>query len=118
MTMPPGGPDGPPTWMTAVDVFHIDGRGTVVTGRLEGYHELSVGDIAVCEGQRWQVGQLSQLRVIRTTADPGTDVGVLLRDGPPADVLKSKVVVFEPGIPPDPQPRWKAVGPKKRFGRR
>jgi translation elongation factor EF-Tu-like GTPase len=104
--------------MTAVDVFHLDGRGTVLTGRLEGYHQLNLGDIAVCEGQRWPVSQISQLQVSRTTADPGTDVGVLLRNGPPSDALRGKVVVFEPGTPPDPEPRWKAIGQRKRFRHR
>lgn len=101
-----------------MDVFQVDGRGTVVTGRLEGDQQLSLGDTAVCEGRRWPVTQISQLRVARPAADPGTDVGVLLGNGPPADVLRGKVVVFEPGLPPDPQPRWKAVGPRKRLWRR
>jgi translation elongation factor EF-Tu-like GTPase len=36
MTMPPAGPAGASLWMTISDVFHIPGRGTVVTGLLEG----------------------------------------------------------------------------------
>ncbi len=114
----PAGPPGPRIWMIAVDVFHLAGRGTVVTGRLEGDQQLGVGYTAICDGQRWPVSQISQLQVSRLSADPGTEVGVLLRDGPPSEVLRGKVIWFEPVVPQDPQPRWKSVGRTKRPGRR
>jgi translation elongation factor EF-Tu-like GTPase len=53
MIMSPGGPGGPGLWMTISDVFHIPGRGTVVTGQLEGYVPLNVGDSLVYDGASW-----------------------------------------------------------------
>jgi elongation factor Tu len=97
MTMPPGGPGWPGPWMTVSDVFHIAGRGTVVTGRLQGNFPLNVGDALVCEGARWQVASIEQARSVRTTAEPGCDIGVLLRKGPAGDVLRGRTVMFEPG---------------------
>jgi translation elongation factor EF-Tu-like GTPase len=97
MTMPPAGPGWPGSWMTVSDVFRIPGRGIVVTGRLQGNVPLNVGDALVCEGARWQVSSIEQARSVRTTAEPGGDIGVLLREGPAGDVLRGRTVTFEPG---------------------
>jgi elongation factor Tu len=83
--------------MIVSDVFKIPGRGTVVTGRLQGNFPLNVGDALVCEGTRWQVSGIEQARSVRTTAEPGGDIGVLLRQGPAGDVLRGRTVTFEPG---------------------
>jgi elongation factor Tu len=79
MTMPPGGPGGADLWMTINDVFHIPGRGTVVTGQLEGSVPLNVGDTLVCQGVRWQVSGIEMFRAVLTTAEPGSNIGILLR---------------------------------------
>lgn len=98
MTLPPPPMDSaePQLWMTAVDVFHIKGRGTVVTGQLEGQGWLNVGDTLVCERDRWPVSAIEQFRGASAEAGPGANVGVLLRTGPPADVLRGKIVQFLP----------------------
>jgi elongation factor Tu len=118
MTMPtdgpggPGGPDGPDSWMTISDVFYIPGRGTVVTGQLEGNVPLNVGDVLVGPGGKWQISGIEQFRAMLTTAEPGSNIGILLRKGPPGDVLRGWTVTFEPGSSRfDPRP-------KKRLWRR
>jgi elongation factor Tu len=97
MTMPPDGSGWPDPWMTISDVFHIAGRGTVVTGQLQGSVPLNVGDALVCEGARWQVAGIEQFRALLTTAMPGSNIGILLRNGPRGDVLRGRTVTFEPG---------------------
>ena len=77
------------------DVFHITGRGTVVTGQLQGNVPLSVGDTMVCEGQRWKVSGIEQFRKQTNTADPSSQIGVLLGKGPKADVLRGRMAQFE-----------------------
>ena len=82
MTMPtdgpggPGGPDGPDSWMTISDVFYIPGRGTVVTGQLEGNVPLNVGDVLVGPGGKWQISGIEQFRAMLTTAEPGSNIGI------------------------------------------
>lgn len=97
MTMPPTGPDGAECWMKISDVFHIKGRGTVVTGQLEGSVPLNVGDTLVCDGASWAVSGIERFRAILTTAEPGENIGILLRDGPPGDVLRGRTATFERG---------------------
>ena len=97
MSLPPDVSGPPPSWMTVSDVFHITGRGTVITGQLQGNMPLNVGDVMVCEDQHWPVGASEQFSSTTTTAMPGANVGVLLRHGPPGDVLRGATVRFEPG---------------------
>jgi translation elongation factor EF-Tu-like GTPase len=118
MTEPPAGPYGSPAdpfgqpadaygppmdatgsqlWLTVADVFHIRGRGTVVTGQLQGNGFLNVGDFLVCEGVHWPVSAIEKFRAILQTAEPGADIGILLRDGPPGDVLRGQTVQFVAG---------------------
>jgi translation elongation factor EF-Tu-like GTPase len=111
MTMPPGGLGGPDLWMTISDVFHIRGRGTVVTGQLEGHVPLNVGDTLVCDGASWEVGGIEKFRSVLTTAEPGSNIGVLLKNGPPGDVLRGRTVTFQRGtsrvdLPPRKR-RWR-----------
>jgi translation elongation factor EF-Tu-like GTPase len=102
--------------MVVSDVFRIPGRGTVVTGLLQGNFPLNVGDAMECEGARWQVSGIEQARSARTTAEPGGDVGVLLRGGPPGDVLRGRTVTFEPGTTAGSPPS--GMRPGKRRWRR
>ena len=97
MSTPPDVFGPPQAWMTVSDVFHITGRGTVITGQLQGGTPLNVGDVVVCEDERWSVGGIEQFRSALTTAMPGSNVGVLLRHGPPGDMLRGATVRFEPG---------------------
>ena len=97
---PPGEPGWIGAWMTVDDVFHIRGRGTVVTGRLQGSVQLNTGDTLVCDGARWAVIQIEQFKATLPTAQPGANIGVLLNNGPPADVLRGRTVKFESGVSP------------------
>lgn len=96
MDMPPMDAVGPQLWMAVDDVFHIKGRGTVVTGRLEGDGQLRAGDAMVCDdGQRWVVNGIEQFRRELMTAEPGANVGVLLGAGPAQEMLRGRRVWFE-----------------------
>jgi translation elongation factor EF-Tu-like GTPase len=98
MTIPPVDQDAPQLWMTVSDVFHIKGRGCVVTGRLEGNFRLSVGDALIGDdGQRWQIGMIEARGATLTAAEPGMDIGALLKGGPAGDELRGKTVQFELG---------------------
>ncbi len=108
MSMPPMDSAEPRLWMTVIDVFHIQGRGTVISGRLEGLGLLNVGDWMQCDGQRWQVAGISQLHQQLTTAGPGPNIGVILKKGPAPDDLRGKTFLVEQSA------RWTAVAPKKR----
>lgn len=108
----------PGVWMGVSDVFHIKGRGTVITGQLEGTGLLGVGDIAVCDGMRWQVTAIEMFRAELMTAEPGQNVGILLRDGPPRDVLHNRIVQFEPNAGATMGPQFSVVEPKKKRWRR
>ena len=110
MTMPADPAGSADLWMTVTDVFYIPRRGTVVTGRLQGNVPLNVGDTLVCDDGRWTVSGIEQFRLTLTTATPGSNIGVLLKNGPGSDVLRDRTVTFEPGIP--------AGGQKKRLWRR
>jgi translation elongation factor EF-Tu-like GTPase len=100
-------------------VFHIRGRGSVVTGQLEGSVPLNVGDILVCEGASWQVSGIEKFRSMLTTAEPGSNIGILLRDGPNGDVLRHRTVTFERGTSFEAQPnKLFEAQPKKRLWRR
>lgn len=112
MSMPPMDVTPGQLWMTVTDVFHIKDRGTVVTGQLEGQGFLNAGDWLSCDDQRWQVGAIEQFKGGLMTAGPGMTVGVLLRKGPVADVLRGKTVQFEQAT------GWQVVQPKKKRWRR
>jgi len=82
--------------MRIEDVFHMRGRGTVVTGRLEGDGELNVGDTMHCDGVSWYISGIEQFRKSLSNASPGANVGLLLGNGPPGDMLRGCVVGFGP----------------------
>ncbi len=92
MTMPT--PGGPALWMTVDDVFHIKGRGTVITGQLQGDGQLSLGDTLFCDGQSWQVSGIEQFRSMLPAASPGSHIGVLVSGGPSANLLRGRMVQF------------------------
>jgi elongation factor Tu len=96
MTLPPLEAVEPELWMTAENIFHIPGRGTVVAGRLEGSGLLSRGDSLVCDGQHWLVVGIETGQNRLQTAGAGAHVGVLLKNGPPSEVLRGKKLLFEP----------------------
>jgi translation elongation factor EF-Tu-like GTPase len=117
MTMPPGAASGPETWMTVSDVFHIRGRGTVVTGQLQGRAPLSIGDAMLCDGARWPVASIEQFRAVLTTAMPGAQIGVLIAASPGRDALRGRTVTFEPGGAPGRQPLGGPPPRKSRWRR-
>jgi translation elongation factor EF-Tu-like GTPase len=101
MNSPPPGWDplpsdnsGPTLWMRVEDIFHIRGRGTVLTGKLDGSGELRVGDTMHCDGVSWRVSGVEQFSKSLPVAQPGANIGVLLTKGPPSDMLRGCVVGF------------------------
>jgi translation elongation factor EF-Tu-like GTPase len=97
MTEPPMEPAGPPLWMTPSGFFYIKGRGLVLTGRLEGQGVLAVGDDLVCEGDHWPVTGIEMFRSgPLKVAEPGAEIGVMLRSCSTPDVLRGKTVQFVP----------------------
>ena len=97
----PDDPDGlPQLSMTVEDVFHIKGRGTVVVGPLTGDGLLSAGYFLECDGQRWPVDAVQPGRQVVLTVTPGTTVGVLMKRGPEASVLRGRTVRFAPNPAP------------------
>jgi translation elongation factor EF-Tu-like GTPase len=118
MTIPPMESPGPQLWMHVADIFQIKGRGTVLTGQLQGSGFLAAGDTMVCDGQRWQVSAIEQFRAILQSAAPGANIGVLLKGGPPADMLRGRTVGFEPGAGAGASSQWTPLAPKKNRWRR
>lgn len=119
MMMPPSDYSSRPgVWMGVSDVFHIKGRGTVITGRLEGNGQLNVGDIATCDGMRWKVNAIEMFGAKLKTAEPGVNIGVLLGNGPPRDVLHDRVVQFESDGGAVIGPQFSLVEPRKKRWRR
>jgi len=119
MTMPPmgydEGYDESALSMTIQDVFHIKGRGTVVTGRLQGNGELDVGDVMLCDGRRWQVRGIERFGAVLTSAQPGSNIGVLIADDRAADMLRGCMVQFAPGTPSaGSQDQFRVLAPKKK----
>lgn len=104
-------------WMSVSDVFHIKGRGTVLTGRLEGEGQLNVGDVAMCEGMSWPVTAIEKFRDTLMTADPGMDIGVLLRHGPPG-MLRNTRVYFQSATGQGMGPQSSDLDSKKKRWRR
>lgn len=94
---PPSDSGGPALWMRVEDIFHIRGRGSVVTGKLDGAGELRAGDSMQCDGVSWRVISVEQFAKSVQVAQPGAIIGVLLGGGPPADMLRGCVVGF--GVP-------------------
>ncbi len=117
MTIPPFGQGLAQLWMTVSDVFHIRGRGTVVTGLLEGNGQLNPGDTLVCDGLRWQISGIEQFRAVLMTAEPGSDIGVLLRHGPAGDALRGRTVQFEKDTAAG-NPQFTVLAPKRKRWRR
>ncbi len=103
-------PGEPALWMIVDDVFHIKGRGTVITGQLQGDGQLSLGDTLFCDGQNWQVSGIEQFRSMLPSASPGSRIGVLVRGGLPAGMLRGRMVQFGSGAAAGP------FGPGEVFG--
>ena len=89
-SIPAGGSIGGPFRLTVEDVFVIQGRGTVVTGRVE------VGTVSVGEVVEWMhpdgramsasVSGLEAFRKTLDTAGVGEMIGVLLRGVERSDI--------------------------------
>jgi hypothetical protein len=114
---------GPPCWMRVEDIFHIRGRGTVITGKLQGFTQLNRGDKVHCDGVSWLVSNIEMFAKSMSVAEPGSQIGVLLGGGPPGDMLRGCVVTFGPldgGPQFDTQmgPSLGIVEPKKKRWRR
>jgi translation elongation factor EF-Tu-like GTPase len=121
MTSTSDGPLDSGLWMTVDDIFHIQGRGTVVTGQLQGDGEVHVGDHLLIDGQSWRISAIEMFRATMMSASSGMNVGLLLGKGPKADALRGRTVRFDskssgPMGPVNPQ--FTVVEPKKRPWRR
>ncbi len=101
--------------MFVEDIFHIRGRGTVVTGVLQGDGELTVGDTLLCAGVRCQVKGIEQFRSTLRSASPGANVGLLLADGIDRELLRGNTVQFQAKGASGPQ---LDVSPQKKRWRR
>jgi translation elongation factor EF-Tu-like GTPase len=94
--IPVGGAIGGAFRLTVEDVFVIQGRGTVVTGRVE------VGQVSVGEVVEWthpdgramsaSVTGLEAFRKMLDTAGPGEMIGVLLGDVAAGDIPAGTVL--------------------------
>jgi elongation factor Tu len=82
--------------MTIADVFSIRGRGTVVTGRVEG-GTLSVGDEVYIKGpagsKRTVVTAIEAFRAQLERAGVGDNIGLLLHNIAREDVQRGDVVM-------------------------
>jgi translation elongation factor EF-Tu-like GTPase len=107
-------PASPQLWLAVRGVLHISGRGIVVTGRLEGTGQLSVGDAVLCEGQGWQVDGIEQRGAALTTASAGSNIGILLQNGPPADMLRGRTLLFATNAESGPSVPFTDLAPKKK----
>jgi elongation factor Tu len=85
--------------MTVADIFSIKGRGTVVTGKIEG-GTLQVGDEIVIQGKngekRTTVAGIEMFRKVLSQAEAGAEVGVLLKDIT-RDGIQAGDVLLAPG---------------------
>jgi len=106
--------------MVVSDVFHIRGRGTVLTGLLEGDGELHVGDTLLCDGVQCKVKGIEQFQSRLNTTTPGSNVGILIPDGVDPELLRGNTVQFQPrsGAPGPQAGPSLGVGPQKKRWRR
>ncbi len=88
-------PTDPLFRMTVEDVFMIRGRGTVVVGKVES-GTLHTGDEIFINGQagtkKAAVGGLEMFHKLLQDANPGDNVGVLLKDVTRDDVRRGDVL--------------------------
>jgi elongation factor Tu len=95
-------PTDPFLRLTVEDVFHISGRGTVLTGKIES-GTLQVGDEVLLRGtageRRAQVSGIEMFRKVLQRAEAGQNVGVLLRGVEKADVSRGDVITATEAIP-------------------
>jgi elongation factor Tu len=91
--------------MTVEDVFSIRNRGTVVTGRIE-TGTLKVGDQVVIKGRSGEktttVTGIEAFRKALDRANPGDNVGLLLKDLTKQDVQQGDEI-----LSPDTDFTWK-----------
>lgn len=111
-------PAGAGLWMIVDDVFHIRGRGAVLTGLLQGDGQLNLGDSLLGNGQSWPVSGIEQLGRALTTALPGANVGILIGNEAAAQALRGRMVQFDssggsqsgmpsPIVAPPKRRRWR-----------
>ena len=95
-----------PFIMPIEDVFSITGRGTVVTGRIEG-GRVNVGDTVEIVGLRdttsTTVTGVEMFRKLLDSGEAGDNVGVLLRGTKREDVERGQVLVAPGSITPHTQ---------------
>ncbi len=60
------------------------------------------------------VDGIEQFRALLTTALPGWQLGIQLRDGPTADMLRGRTVEFESNPGTGPGVPFMVVAPKKK----
>jgi len=95
-----------PFIMPIEDVFSITGRGTVVTGRIEG-GRVNVGDTVAIIGLRdtttTTVTGVEMFRKLLDSGEAGDNVGVLLRGTKREDVERGQVLAAQGSITPHTQ---------------
>jgi hypothetical protein len=98
-------PDPQGLSMTVKDVFFVNtpGRGTVLTGHLDGCGVLRVGDGLACGDQVFEILGIEKFRHVLRQIEGGHDVGLALGTRVPATGFAGRAVTFlprpGPGVP-------------------
>lgn len=83
------------------DVFSIEGKGTAVTGKVEGA-SVSVGDkvtfykVGSTDTVEYTVSRLERLNQTITTAEPGTSVGMFFEENPERSTFSRGSLIADP----------------------
>jgi hypothetical protein len=91
--------------MTVKDVFFVNtpGKGTVLTGHLDGWGVLQVGDGLACDDQVFEILGIEKFRHTLRRIESGHDVGLALGTRVPVNGFAGRTVSFLPrpssGVP-------------------
>src|SRR6185436_8343785 len=84
--------------MPVEDVFSISGRGTVVTGRVEGGEEIEI--VGIAPTQKTTCTGVEMFRKLLDQGQAGDNVGVLLRGTKREDVQRGQVLAKPGSVKP------------------
>ena len=115
--------------MLVQDVFFVraPGKGTVLTGHLDGDGQLRVGDYLACDGTTYEVLGIEQFKRVLKEIGSGANAGIALGTEVPKEQFAGKTVTFQPrpgagvpalpvrlGRPPERRRSRRVVGPPGR----
>lgn len=89
------GPEG--LSMLVQDAFFVraPGKGTVLTGHLDGDGQLRVGDYLACDGTTYEVLGIEQFKRVLKEIGSGANAGIALGTAVAKEALAGKTVTFE-----------------------